>query len=575
MFKKLLLFHKFIPNHLFQDREKINELQEENLELRAHALQQRHRIDELTNRAASLTSQLEESQTAVAVLSGRDSAVVVAPPPPALPAPNLSAFVVPTFGFNTPQRIGAGEESLFALRHQQATPRPDSRRRPLRFAFSQNPNPTSEESSPTDEVIQNARSRIQQLEQESAAVQRNYHEFQNRLLTSDSVMFPPLGASRIRNPLLRVRRSDIVPYMRFPSTPYPTFSLNNQVSQATQQTQPPDENEDSSSDLSGFYEVEGVTNSRRMFTNRNIRQFERWKQFKKKFQRRDVFDQNRRNIPVVNSNTSSDDDDNELRNNRRRYELNRQRKSNDTHLANAHKDKTIDSKNKNKTSEKRQNTSLGNHSNQEEMIENTKPEKEPSLVGIAEKDSKVSIAGPSNLKKDEENFNVEQNKLILEVERTEKLLESVKVLLGEQNNNQGSTLSNDSLPVDSLPRDSQSVSQNQIFKTDNSSLLTVKNVNSPAQNKSKSFMLEKNKVETKANTSLKETKTDKHQSIQIEKVMSDQFIKDSNVISEERYDLQENTPEPLTIPMLRLVSPGQNAENEDFLVTDGIQSIGL
>lgn len=558
---------------MFQDREKINELQEENLELRAHALQQRHRIDELTNRAASLTSQLEESQTAVAVLSGRDSAVVVAPPPPALPAPNLPAFVVPTFGFNTPQRIGAGEESLFAHRHQQATPRPDSRRRPLRFAFSQNPNPTSEESSPTDEVIQNARSRIQQLEQESAAVQRNYHEFQNRLLTSDSVMFPPLGASRIRNPLLRVRRSDIVPYMRFPSTPYPPFSLNNQVSQVTQQTQPPDENEDSSSDLSGFYEVEGVTNSRRMFTNRNLRQFERWKQFKKKFQRRDVFDQNRRNIPVANSNTSSDDDDNELRNNRRRYELNRQRKSNDTHPVNAHKDKTTDSKNKNKLPEKNQNNSLGNHSKQEEIRGNTQPEKEP-VVDTTEKGSEVSIAGHSNSKKDEENFSVGQNKLILEVERTEKLLESVKVLLGEQNNNQGSTLSNESLPLESLPRDSQSVSQNQIFKTDNSSLLTVKNVNSPAPKKRES-VLEKNKVETRANTSSKETKIDKHQSIQVGKVVSDQFIKDSNDISEERYDLQENTPVPLTIPILRLVSPGQNVENEDFLATDGIQSIGL
>lgn len=558
---------------MFQDREKINELQEENLELRAHALQQRHRIDELTNRAASLTSQLEESQTAVAVLSGRDSAVVVAPPPPALPAPNLPAFVVPTFGFNTPQRIGAGEESLFAHRHQQATPRPDSRRRPLRFAFSQNPTPTSEESSPTDEVIQNARSRIQQLEQESAAVQRNYHEFQNRLLTSDSVMFPPLGASRIRNPLLRVRRSDIVPYMRFPSTPYPPFSLNNQVSQVTQQTQPPDENEDSSSDLAGFYEVEGVTNSRRMFTNRNLRQFERWKQFKKKFQRRDVFDQNRRNIPVANSNTSSDDDDNELRNNRRRYELNRQRKSNDTHPVNAHKDKTNDSKNKNKLPEKNQNNSLGNHSKQEEIRGNTQPEKEP-VVDTTEKGSEVSIAGHPNSKKDEENFSVGQSKLILEVERTEKLLESVKVLLGEQNNNQGSTLSNESLTLESLPRDSQSVSQNQIFKTDNSSLLTVKNVNSPAPKKRES-VVEKNKVETKANTSSKETKIDKHQSIQVGKVVSDQFIKDSNDISEERYDLQENTPEPLTIPMLRLVSPGQNVENEDFLVTDGIQSIGL
>lgn len=557
---------------MFQDREKINELQEENLELRAHALQQRHRIDELTNRAASLTSQLEESQTAVAVLSGRDSAVVVAPPPPALPAPNLPAFVVPTFGFNTPQRIGAGEESLFAHRHQQATPRPDSRRRPLRFAFSQNPNPTSEESSPTDEVIQNARSRIQQLEQESAAVQRNYHEFQNRLLTSDSVMFPPLGASRIRNPLLRVRRSDIVPYMRFPSTPYPPFSLNNQVSQVTQQTQPPDENEDSSSDLAGFYEVEGVTNSRRMFTNRNLRQFERWKQFKKKFQRRDVFDQHRRNIPVANSNTSSDDDDNEMRNNRRRYELNRQRKYNDTHSVNAHKDKTTDSKNKNKLPEKNQNSSLGNHSKQEEIRGNTQPEKEP--VVTTEKGSEVNIAGHSNSKKDEENFSVGQNKLILEVERTEKLLESVKVLLGEQNNNQGSTLSNESLPLESLPRDSQSVSQNQIFKTDNSSLLTVKNLNSPAPKKRES-VLEKNKMETRANTSSKETKIDKHQSIQVGKVVSDPFIKDSNDISEERYDLQENTPEPLTIPMLRLVSPGQNVENEDFLVTDGIQSIGL
>uniref|UniRef100_A0A1B6FM73 Uncharacterized protein n=1 Tax=Cuerna arida TaxID=1464854 RepID=A0A1B6FM73_9HEMI len=550
------------------DRQKINELQEENMELRAHALQQRRRIDELTNRAASLSSQLEDSQVAMALLSGRESGVVVAPTPPAQSVPT---FIAPTFGYNSPQRIGAGEESLFTTRAQQTTPRSDGRKRPVRFAFSQSQNPTSEESSPTDEIIHNARTRIQQLEEESAAVQRNYLSFQTRLMSSDSVMFPPLGSSlRTRNTPLRMRTNNVMPLLSFSNVPYPPNSINYR---STFRPMADEEHEDSSSDQATFYDtgrIENVTNSRRLFTQRNMRQFERWKQFKKKFQRRETLDHCRRNIRQPHSNTSSEDDEGDLRNTRRRQELIKQSKlctvqQSESHIADAIKgdnEEELDqipaqsvsrnSKEENKSEGKVPTTMI------------TKNYKQSSLP-----EEKVLA---SNLETTED----DNLKLYADLEQSVKLIESVKLLLESQKVvNPTSTISNGSLAVESLPRDSQSGSQNEIAVSDNSSLPTVQRLlpRSGVDTRDKVNSKEDNVEAIQTNqerVSISEdiSKTVVHESVTLLPSRNQEHEGDDGRV----LDVQENIPMPLSVPMLKLVSPGLNVANEDFIDPAAITS---
>uniref|UniRef100_A0A1B6L552 Uncharacterized protein n=1 Tax=Graphocephala atropunctata TaxID=36148 RepID=A0A1B6L552_9HEMI len=534
------------------DRQKISELQEENLELRTHALQQRHRIDTLTNRAASLSSQLEDSQVALALLSGRESGVVVAPPPPAPLAQSAPHFIAPTFGYNSPQRIGAGEESLFTPRSQQATSRPDGRKRPLRFAFSQNQNPTSEESSPTDEIVQNARTRIQQLEEESAAVQRNYHAFQARLMSSDSMMFPPLGSSALRtnNTQVRMRTNNIMPLLSFSNVPYPTNSTNYR---STLRGMPDEENEDSSSDQTALYEsgrLEHMTHSRRMFTQRNMRQFERWKQFKKKFQRRDTLDQCRRNFRVPHSNTSSEDEG-DLRNARRRQEVIYHSKLHTVQQGETQIPNTIEV-------EKEQELKIIHvHSINEESREGNKSEGKVSSI-IAPKNDEETVQSEMIVAASKVKLTEEDKSKLYADEQSVKLIESVRILLEAQNMNPASTLSNGSLAVESLPRDSKSGSQNEIAFSDNSSLPTVQrllpvsqidaidkigskegNVDSIARVGQERLSMHEYKSDTVRNEDIT-SRPIKHSQLEID---------DEGVL-----DVEETIPLPLSVPTSRLAN---------------------
>ncbi|XP_046666295.1 uncharacterized protein LOC124358054 isoform X2 [Homalodisca vitripennis] len=551
------------PHLLLQlqtDRQKINELQEENLELRAHSLQQRRRIDELTNRAASLSSQLEESQVAMALLSGRESGAVVTPTPPA------PTFIAPTFGYNSPQRIGAGEESLFTSRPQQTTPRADGRKRPVRFAFSHNQNQTSEESSPTDEIIHNARARIQQLEEESAAVQRNYHAFQTRLMSSDSVMFPPLGSSlRTRNTPLRVRTSNVMPFLPFSNVPYPHNSVSYR---STFRPVVDEENEDSSSDQTSLYEtgrIENVTNSRRLFTQRNMRQFERWKQFKKKFQRRDTLDQCRRNIRQSQSNTSSEDDEGDLRNARRRQELIKQSKLCTVQQTESHISDATEADNGQELDQIP--AQLVSRNSKEE---NKSEAKVPTAM-ITEHYEQSSVPAEKVLVSNLESTVEDNLKLYADLEQSVKLIESVKLLLESQNVvNPTSTLSNGSLAVvESLPRDSQSGSQNGIAVSDNSSFPTVQRLFP------RSRVEAVDKVNSEGDNV--ETVRTNQDRVSISEEISKTVINESVTVlpsrdEEQEDDVQENIPVPLSVPMLRLVSPGLSVANEDFIDTAAVTS---
>lgn len=431
----------------------MSELLEENLELRAHALQQRQRIDELTNRAASLSAQLEENRIAVAVLSGREEAQVAnpVPAPPAFVNMASNVAFVPTFGFNTPQRAGAGEESLFAPRPPQTNSHPDHRRRSLRFSFSQNQSPTSDESSHTDEVIQNARIRIRQLEEESAAVQRNYQAFQSRLLTSDPFVFPPLGPPRINSSVVRVRRNDGISV--FPFRTQPNLQVSNMHFQRVGRQE---ELDNSSSDRGGLYEtsrIESLTNTRRLFNQRNIRQFERWKQFKKKFQRRDVLDQTRKRAKQNRCNSSSEDENiaQTPKYNRERSKTKRMSEKRNEEMSNV--------RNKPDTTQEISDSALLRVEQLGENIEDTNPvtNLDNNTVSIH---NNCTTLGQIQSEQDVTPFNpslIDQS-----TRRSEQLIESLKNLLGRSENRHSSILSEGSLELESLPRDSVNITQENV-----------------------------------------------------------------------------------------------------------------
>jgi len=586
------------------DRERISELQEENLELRAHILQQRRRIDELTNRAADLASQLEDSRVAVSVLSGRNSAIVSPRPPP----PPVFA---PQFGYNSPQRQGAGEESMFGLRPQQLPPGPDERRRPQRFAFSQNRTPTSEESNSTDEVVRMARTRIQQLEQESSAIQRHYQAFQNRLFTTDSVMFPPLRSPRVHDPLWRVRQNDVTSFTPFSHPHHPNPMHHPTRSRATQVQA---DNEESSSDALHEVDIEHLTNTRRMFSHRNIRHFERWKQFKKKFHRHTA-DHNRHSQKVITS--SEDDEERDVRNARQK-EVRRKnasgsqnissvtqkqfesgKKTTDLHnVTGSTKDtpsmckkdyrpskkNTVDDtptqneitnvqenfnyvkdKAKNMLKSKSKSDISNDESDHEErlqfgmniseeLIENNSMNKNnnASNTSIVKEDiikskpnSDVSIVHKSE----------QEERLRLGMERSEKLIESVKILLGEKVALMPIP-SNGSLDVESLPRDSDNGSHNEVAQTENSSVLTVQSVR-PASNCSQSQV-------DQAPRGLADLPTIYPQSTCQEVATVDLVKESSNNKDMEMGDnVQDNTS--LVVPTVQLVPSGLNFPGEETI----------
>nr|CAD7205352.1 unnamed protein product [Timema douglasi] len=143
----------------------VEQLRQENTELRAHLQQLRRRIDELTVHAAQLSAQLQEARR-------------TPPLPPPLPSGRHSTVV------------GDGSQSAPVR----------GRGVPTRLII--HTGSSSEENSPTDEILREAHSRLRRLEEESDAVDRSYRNF--RLRQSDSLFLsvPYRSASRCRH-LLR------------------------------------------------------------------------------------------------------------------------------------------------------------------------------------------------------------------------------------------------------------------------------------------------------------------------------------------------------------------------------------
>ncbi|XP_054264486.1 uncharacterized protein LOC128987583 isoform X2 [Macrosteles quadrilineatus] len=545
---------------LEQARGKISELQEENVELRAHVLQQRHRIDELTNRAANLSSQLEESQIAMTVLRGRDSAVVTSALSTPTPPP---VIIAPTFGYRTPQRQGGGEESLFAPRPQQAAPRVDGRRRPLRFSFSQQASPNSEESSPTDEVIQNARTRIEQLQQESILIRRNFQDFQNRLLISDSVMFPPLLPSRTSDSVMRVRRSEIRPNFSTDRS-HPHFSLGS-VQRQGQNHHQYNENQDSSSEIYDTVGAESISNSRRLFNQRNIRHFERWKQFKKKFQKREGYNNySKRSQKALNSTTSSEDDDvvggqgsrkqggNQDKNDIGSINVNSKIQQSHDHHPRLGKQNIFDDGTAKKESASRDKEGPSNLTS-----------KVRTHLDMAADNEVLTVSCPSKA----------DNGIELDLERSAKLIESVKVLLDAQSIKESvaTTMSNGSLAVESLPRDSVSNPQIDIGNIDGT-VLTAQH--SDSKNNDKQLIMSTNKNNTTDNiatslpTQTSSSKQETHTAV-FQETQANKNLQKIDIIKD--LSLHDNKPENVLSTL-----PESNAEIEDVLALDiGISSSDL
>ena len=219
--------------------EMLQEVQTENEELRGHTQQQRLRIDELISHAADLANQLEDAQTAITLLSrhpvpesnlsepqifqsifpipGPSTVTVpplITPPPPPPPLPSQSPH--PT------RQMGAGEELNYVTTpaptprlHQSPLPatsfssssgisnlsnRREWRKKPRRLMVHSNSN-SSDETSPTEEILQEARQRLRKLEEESEAVDRNYQNFRRHhenLGSTTSLLFQSLLPSYLQ-----------------------------------------------------------------------------------------------------------------------------------------------------------------------------------------------------------------------------------------------------------------------------------------------------------------------------------------------------------------------------------------
>jgi hypothetical protein len=189
----------------------LHRVQQENQELRGHTQQQRLRIDELTSRASQLENELEDARTAIMHLSKRlvpetgslpsqipptlvspGSSTVIVPPlitPPAPPQPALPphrphdlmaargelGYVKPP-----PSSQPITQFSPSSSQHSSLHRNTEWRRKPPRHLKRHDNTTSSDETSPTEEILQEARRRLRRLEEESEAVDRSYRDFQLR-----------------------------------------------------------------------------------------------------------------------------------------------------------------------------------------------------------------------------------------------------------------------------------------------------------------------------------------------------------------------------------------------------------
>lgn len=205
----------------------MRKVQQENKELRGLTQQQRLRIDELTSNAALLANQLEDAQTAITFLSNRPTTehgphilpslllsqgtgTTSVPPPhsaPSLP-PHSPRHALRT---EHSHRMGMGKEvsdaqtppvsqpvaqsPVASSQHSSLHHRREWRKKSTRHLMLHNNTTSSDETSPTEEIVQEARHRLRRLEEESEAVDRSYRDFQLRhsesLAKTRSVLFDP------------------------------------------------------------------------------------------------------------------------------------------------------------------------------------------------------------------------------------------------------------------------------------------------------------------------------------------------------------------------------------------------
>ena len=210
----------------------MHKVRQENKELRGLTQQQRLRIDELTSNAALLAYQLEDAQTAITYLSNRpttehgphilpslllpQSTSTTSIPPLLVPPPHSAPSLPPHSPHHAlrtehSHRMGVGKEvsdtqtppvpqpvtqsPVASSQHSSLHHHREWRKKSTRHLTLHNNTTSSDETSPTEEIVQEARHRLRRLEEESEAVDRSYRDFQLRhsesLSKTRSVLFHP------------------------------------------------------------------------------------------------------------------------------------------------------------------------------------------------------------------------------------------------------------------------------------------------------------------------------------------------------------------------------------------------
>jgi hypothetical protein len=197
----------------------LHRAQQENQELRGHTRQQCLHIDGLTIHVSRLESELEDARTTIIRLSKRlvpetgplpsqippmllpqgSSTVNVPPlvtspappPPPLLPhSPHDILRTVHSHQMSARGELGNAEPlptsqpvnqfSPSSSQHSSLRHSTEWRKKPQCYLKKHDNTTSSDETSPTEDILQEARRRLRRLEEESEAVDRSYRDFQMR-----------------------------------------------------------------------------------------------------------------------------------------------------------------------------------------------------------------------------------------------------------------------------------------------------------------------------------------------------------------------------------------------------------
>lgn len=167
----------------------LNRLQQENSELKAIAAQQRKRIEELTAKAAELANHIAQQKEPSS------------PKPAERPLNKLPQQQPLDPTFQSPLHTSCGHHTgstpwfpLDALSNTAHSPGKDyHRRHPKQYNLNHSVSLSSDDS-PTEDVLREAKNRLQKLEEESEAVDRSYRDFRARQADVTTTT-PVLGAS--------------------------------------------------------------------------------------------------------------------------------------------------------------------------------------------------------------------------------------------------------------------------------------------------------------------------------------------------------------------------------------------